>query len=98
MDKKDELRSPTSCLSKAAPDEPIFVLRAKDRLAPQAVRLWAQMAYGAHEAEKVDEAMQLADRMEKWRAQNVPETVAGPGYPVDNLAVAANSRIGLTRY
>jgi hypothetical protein len=38
--KKEELESTTGCLAKAADDEPIFVLRAQDRLAPAAVYNW----------------------------------------------------------
>ena len=31
------------CFDNAAPDEPIFVLRAQDRLAAATVRFWAQL-------------------------------------------------------
>lgn len=56
------------CLGKAAMDEPLFVLRAHDRIAPAAVRDWAERArrLGVH-ADKVDEAMSLAMRMEVWQ-------------------------------
>lgn len=69
-----ELRSPTSCLNKASNEEPVFVLRAKDSMAPQTVRLWASMSHGIHEEDKVDEAFKCAAHMEEWRKQNVPET------------------------
>lgn len=72
MIKRDELRHPTSCLNKAAPDEPVFVLRAKDPLAAQTVRHWATMAQGEHEDHKREEAVKLADEMDQWRAKNVP--------------------------
>lgn len=86
MLKSDELRTAHSCLNKAASDEPIFVLRAKDALAPQAVRLWAAMADGVHEIEKRGEAMGLAEEMDRWRkAQTVPvpapEASQGYGLP-----------------
>jgi len=68
VEKRLELLRPDSCLSKAEPDEPIFILRAKDALAPQAVRLWASMAFGAHEIEKVNEALELAVQMERWHS------------------------------
>ncbi len=42
-----------SCYEKAAPDEPIFVLRAQDFLAPEIVREWAYRA--------------AVDRMEDWQ-------------------------------
>lgn len=67
MKKRDELTSPTSCFNKAHSDEPVFVLRAKDPLGPQAVRHWATMADGVHEPEKIKEAYALADEMEQWR-------------------------------
>ena len=76
MLKQNELRKPSSCLNKASFDEPIFVLRAKDPHAPQAVRLWATMAIGHHEQDKINEAVELADHMEKWRSANVPQTAA----------------------
>ena len=72
MLKKLELFTATSCLNKAASDEPVFVLRAKDKLAPMTVRHWATMAEGRQEPAKLAEALQLADQMEAWRAQNFP--------------------------
>ncbi len=61
----------TGCLSKAAPDEPIFVLRAQDELAPTAVRIWVQLAKRENVPEaKLDEAMSLADWMEDWQANH----------------------------
>lgn len=78
MLKRDELRTPTSCLSKAAPDEPIFVLRAKDPLAAQVVRLWADMADGIHEKDKTNEARQLAGAMDYWR-DPPPDVAKAPG-------------------
>lgn len=73
MEKQTELRDPLSCLNKAGPFEPIFVLRAKDPVAPQILRLWAQMAINTHEEHKVAGALGMAEVMEKWRAANVPE-------------------------
>lgn len=56
-----------SCLQKVAADEPIFVLRAQDILAPVLVRLWAQLAalHGASDL-KCHEAAQWAQSMEYW--------------------------------
>lgn len=84
MDKQQELRQPDSCLNKAAHDEPVFVLRAKDPLAAQAVSLWAAMAHGVHEDKKVQEAVALAKRMDDWRNRNVAEATPLPtveGWP-----------------
>lgn len=73
MLKKLELSTPTSCLNKAGSDEPVFVLRAKDALAPITIQHWATMAEGKHEEQKIAEARKLADEMVEWRKRNVPE-------------------------
>ena len=61
----------STCYDKAAPDEPIFVLRAQDMLAPEIVREWAYRALklGTPLA-KVDEARRLADAMENWQIEH----------------------------
>jgi hypothetical protein len=67
-------KSTDMCLQKAAEDEPIFVLRAQDMLAPAVVRQWANMAkdHGCSQ-EKVMEAYALADRMEAWPTRKFPD-------------------------
>lgn len=74
MLKKNELIEPSSCLNKAGPEEPIFVLRAKDPAAPATIRLWAAMATGIHEPEKLKEADMLASQMDAWRTEREPKT------------------------
>ena len=61
-----------TCFQKAADDEPIFVLRAKDVLAPQVVEQWADAAerHGTPEA-KVAEARALAVQMRVWQISHV---------------------------
>ena len=56
-----------TCLAKAGDDEPIFVLRSTDRLAPALVHLWAELAL-AHGCGlgKVQEAKNLAEQMQRW--------------------------------
>ncbi len=76
MLKKLELMSPTSCLNKAGPLEPIFVLRAKDPLFHQTVTLWAAMAVDVHEGVKVAEALNLAKEGREYRAHQWPEAEA----------------------
>lgn len=73
MLKRLELSEPMSCLNKAHPDEPVFVLRAKDPMAPMTLRHWATMAMGTHEEAKRKSAMDLANEMEKYRAKNFPQ-------------------------
>jgi len=80
MLKKQELSDPKSCLNKADANEPIFVIRAKDVLAPMLIRHWATMADGIHEQEKVMEARSLADAIDDWRLQPVRDAV--PMMPV----------------
>lgn len=73
MKKGDEIAQPNSCLNKAAEDEPVFVLRAKDPIAPAAVEEWARLAQatGRHEPEKIEEARALAQAMREWRTDHV---------------------------
>lgn len=56
------------CLGRSEPDEPVFVLTARDRAAADTVRDWANRAaaMGAPTA-KVAEAMGAANVMEVWR-------------------------------
>lgn len=82
MIRAEELMLPTSCLNKAQNDEPIFVLRANDEMAPMSVRTWARMyilskgiATPAQVA-KYNEALKLADEMERWREKRIAETVS----------------------
>ena len=76
MLKHAEMDNVYSCLNKAADDEPIFVLRANDELAPMAVRTWASAYRKAkldageltpERENKYRDAMQLANQMEAWR-------------------------------
>lgn len=74
MIKRDEIADPKSCLNKAADDEPIFVLRANDMLAPAVVRAWATLAVGAGAPfEKFKSAQDLAEAMEKWPNRKLPD-------------------------
>jgi hypothetical protein len=68
--KQQALRNPESCLSKARPYELIFVLRSNDPAAAQAVRLWAVLADGLHEPDKITKALALADEMDSQYSAN----------------------------
>lgn len=71
---REELENPNSCLNKAADDEPIFVLRAQDLIAPGRVREWAGTAKASGvRKEKVDEALAVADAMEAWPKRRMPD-------------------------
>ncbi len=73
MIKSQELSNPNSCLNRAAPDEPIFVLKSTDELAPHIVRVWASDYFQSKhtltpkQLEKYDEAIGLARAMEVWK-------------------------------
>lgn len=62
------------CYDKAELDEPMFVLLARDPLAPILVRLWIDLrsrgAFGFQKADKLNEAQSCAEDMEDWYEQN----------------------------
>ena len=61
-------------LAKVGDDEPIFVLRAQDMLAPEMVRAWAYAAEASGcPPEKVNEALAIATRMEQWPKRKMPD-------------------------
>ena len=62
------------CLGKAADNEPVFILRAQDTCAADAVDHWANhvQLLGGH-PDKVREARELADEMRAWPVQKVPD-------------------------
>lgn len=58
------------CYGAAEPDEPVFVLLARDERAPAIVEAWAtsRIVYD----EKAREALACAKAMREWRAKNRP--------------------------
>jgi hypothetical protein len=86
------------CYAAAEPDEPLFVLRATDPLAPNTIRGWAmnrchQIASGVRpntpeQWEKIAEAFSCATNMETWRAVKFPAPqgiiVVGPAEETEN--------------
>lgn len=63
----------SDCLRKAADDEPIFVLRAQDKTAPDAIRLWAETNRSTLTHEKYQSARDLANEMEAWPDRKYPD-------------------------
>jgi len=57
-----------SCYDKAADDEPLFTLLARDETAPALVRAWADKH--AEKPEKAAEARGIADAMEAWKKEH----------------------------
>lgn len=69
--------NPNGCLARALPDEPFFVLLARDQTAPATIRWWsdarAQLGVEGErkqDAEQLSEALDTAVAMELWRLQN----------------------------
>lgn len=69
-----EIEDAGSCWNKASDCEPIFILRAQDKLAPEIIRAWAVEAHlnGCGEA-KVNEAFRIASEMEAWPTRKYPD-------------------------
>lgn len=62
------------CLGRAADDEPVFVLRGQDLLAPDLVDKWAIDANGlACPWDKVREAKVIAQAMREWPGRKNPD-------------------------
>lgn len=69
--------NPNGCLMRALPDEPMFILLARDASAPEAIRRWCDMrardgieSENRQDAEQLEEAFATADAMEAWRLAN----------------------------
>lgn len=61
------------CYEKAAPDEPMFILLARDASAPALVEMWAHdRERHGEEAGVVAEARECAEQMRAWRDRNRP--------------------------
>lgn len=76
MIKSEEAQDPASCLSKAAEDEPIFVLRAQDLTAPDTIRYWMRNAveHGAViPPAKFAHAQRMIEQMEAWPKRKLPD-------------------------
>jgi hypothetical protein len=76
--KVDEIRGP-SCLTRAADDEPLFVLRANDELASQTVLQWAidyarskQITgeFTEEQQRKYDDAVSISVEMRRWKSNH----------------------------
>lgn len=67
-------KSTCKTLAKVADDEPIFVLRAQDELAPQVISFWASLAYNKGvNHKKVMEADHCATKMKEWKNRKLPD-------------------------
>lgn len=80
MIKALEMSSPDSCFNKARGDETIFVMLARDRAFPAAVRAWAaervRLGLNGPDDPKIRSALEDADHVEAFH-----ETVVGGDKP-----------------
>lgn len=71
MRKFEEFTNETSCFNKAAADEMLFVLLARDASAPVAVRAWIQHRLATKKNVETDhqiiEARKVAEEMERFQ-------------------------------
>lgn len=74
MKKIDEMKGP-SCFSKAADNEPLFVLRAQDRTADLVVQKWIDLNVSrlGFQHPKILEAIKLRDAMAEWPSRKLPD-------------------------
>lgn len=64
------------CLGRTADDEPVFVLRANDRLAAGAVAAWADLAAAIGvNPEKVEDARRVAEAFTAWKREQQAITI-----------------------
>lgn len=66
--------APFDCYENADPDEPMFILLARDASAPGLVRRWVQLREerGGARREKLTEALECAKAMEQWKLTRPP--------------------------
>lgn len=73
------------CYANAAADEPMFILLARDPLAPILVRLWADLReYAAGNPSKVFDARTCAIDMEKWRIRRNERSLSAGRAPAEH--------------
>lgn len=74
--KYDHIQDPTGMIPE---DEPVFILRAGDQIAPMVVRYWADRNDHAGGDPAVSQAARdHADKMERWPKKNLADPTAGP--------------------
>jgi len=65
------------CYANAEPDEPMFILLARDKSAPDVIDLWADIREekdeDGSETQKVINARDIANDMREWRKANRPD-------------------------
>ena len=73
MRKREELANEDSCLNRAADNEMLFVLLARDVAAPTAIRAWCteriRLGKNQWDDAQIAEALRCADAMDMERAR-----------------------------
>lgn len=64
--------SPSVLITELEPDEPVFVLRARDPFAIAAMNHYRVVTEGVFSGEKADDLERAADRMIAWREDHRP--------------------------
>ena len=72
MLKREEIKSPSSCLNRARNHEMVFVLLARDEAAPHAIREWVErriaLAKNSRNDDQIIEALECARTMKDQRS------------------------------
>ena len=63
---------------KIGADEPVFLLRSKDKFAPATVRVWAELVDASGDHELSFQVRMFADEMEHWQRKNGSKTPDSP--------------------
>jgi len=73
-DEREMVKQGKGCLGKAKDDEPVFILRGQDVLAPDCVEKWATDAQllGTVPWDKIREARDLAQAMREYPGRRNP--------------------------
>lgn len=62
-----------SCLEKAKPNEPIFVLRGQDRSSPKLILQWMAENFENLSNQRLQEAFDTAMSMKRWPNRKHPD-------------------------
>ncbi len=73
MIKRQEISDPTSCLNKAADDEPVFVFRAQDQTAPWVIEQWLDVNWDNLSEGKREHARACIAAMRAWPTTKLPD-------------------------
>ncbi len=84
---RDELTAPDSTINKAAADEPVFVLRARDLVASLTVEYWEFCARNrGTPGDKLERADRQRRAMEAWLEKRLPQPTAAGEMPTVRTA------------